>query len=130
MTSYLLDTSVLLDFLKGKRHAVEILQNLKGKLTSSVVCLAELYDGIYRSHNKEQQEKLILEFFNNLDTYYNVDEQVAKKFGELRAELKQQGNIIEDIDLFIAATCLVYNLTLITFNKRHFSHIEGLLILK
>ena len=40
--------------------------------------------------------------------------------------LKKQGNIIEDIDLFIAATCIVYDLTLITFNQKHFLHIPDL----
>ena len=32
----------------------------------------------------------------------------------------------EDIDIFIAATCLVYDLTLITNNVKHFLHIDNL----
>jgi len=129
MKSYLLETSFIIDYLKDKNDAVKLLHNVNGRLTSSVICLAELYDGVTRSNNKEQQGKLLNEFFNNLDACYAVEEEVAKKFGELRAKLKNQGNIIEDMDLFIAATCLVYDLTLITFNKRHFAHIEDLLLL-
>ena len=128
MTSYLLDTSVIIDYLQDKTYAVELLHNLRGRVTSSVICLAELYDGVNRSKNKTHQEKILTAFFNNLDRYFPVEEQVAKKFGELRARLKQQGNVIEDMDIFIAATCLVYDLTLVTLNKKHLAHIEELKI--
>ncbi len=37
--------------------------------------------------------------------------------------------MIEFRDIFIAATCLVYELPILTFNKRHFKRIKGLEIL-
>lgn len=129
MKAYLVDTSVIIDYLRGKEQAVELLNTIQGELTSSYFCFAELYEGIYRSKNKDKAEKVIQTFFHSLSGVYVLDDQIAKKFGQLRAQLKQQGNVIEDIDLFIAATSLVYNLTLITFNKRHFSHIEELPLL-
>lgn len=129
MKSYLLETSFIIDYLKNKEYAVELLHSLEGSFTSSVVCLAELYEGVNRSNNKQQQENILIEFFNNLDKYFPIEEEVAKKFGELRARLKQQGNIIEDMDIFIAATCLVHDLTLLTLNKKHFTHVRELKIL-
>ena len=37
-----------------------------------------------------------------------------------------KGELIEDADLIISATCIVNDLVLITNNRKHFSRIEGL----
>jgi tRNA(fMet)-specific endonuclease VapC len=129
MKSYLLDSSVIIDYLRGKNSAVDLLNSINEELCSSSVCLAELYEGIYRVQNKLSMEKIVLDFFRSLSKLYPVDEKIAKKFGEIRAKLKLQGTIIEDIDIFIAATCLVYGLILITNNVKHFSRIKNLNIL-
>lgn len=126
MTSYLLDTSVIIDYLRGKETAVSLLDNIEGELFSSYICMAEIYEGVYRVSNKEKIEDAAVNFFASLSGIYGVDESVAKKFGEIRAELKKKGILIEDLDLLIAATCLVYDLTLITFNYKHFSRIDKL----
>ncbi len=126
MRSYCIETSVIIDYLRGKEQATALLESLDGTLSSSYVCFAELYDGLSRITNSTKQEEAVQTFFNSLDVIYGLDQEVAKKFGELRAVLKQEGNIIEDFDLLIAATCIVYNLTLVTFNKKHFSHIKEL----
>lgn len=128
MKSYLIETSVIIDYLKGKEEARALIKSLKGNLTSSYFCLAELYEGISRVKEQKAHEQTALVYFQSLKAVYGLDLKIAKKFGELRARLKKQGAIIEDIDLFLAATCLVYDLTLITFNKRHFSHVEELAI--
>ena len=128
MRSYCIETSVIIDYLRGKEQATALLESLDGTLSSSYVCFAELYDGLSRITNSTKQEEAVQTFFNSLDGIYGLDQEVAKKFGELRAVLKQDGNIIEDFDLLIAATCIVYNLTLVTFNKKHFSHIKELIL--
>lgn len=129
MKSYLLDTSIIISYLQGRDNSVKLLNNIEGELTSSYVCLAELYEGIYRVRNKLEIEKSVTDFFKSLSALYSIDEKVAKQFGEIRAKLKIGGNVIEDIDIFIAATCLVYDLTLITHNEKHFSRIKNLEIL-
>jgi len=129
MKSYLLDTSVIINYLQGKDHVVSLLNNIEGELTSSYMCLAELYEGVSRVKNKLEVEKSITDFFKSLSGLYTVDEKVAKQFGAIRAKLKLRGDVIEDIDIFIAAICLVYDLTLITHNVKHFSRIDSLKIL-
>lgn len=129
MKSYLLDTSIIISYLQGKNDVTELLNDMEGELTSSYVCLAELYEGINRVKNKLEIEKSVIDFFTSLSELYTVDEEVAKQFGKIRAILKIGGNVIEDIDIFIAATCLVYDLTLITHNVKHFSRINNLEIL-
>src|SRR5579859_2688565 len=122
MRSYLVETSVIIDYLRGKEQATSLLDSIDGNLSSSYICVAELYEGLYRITNRTKQEQAVQTFFNSLDLIYGLDREVAQKFGELRAALKQRGNVIEDFDLLLAATCIVYNLILITFNTKHFSH--------
>ena len=129
MKSYLVDTSVIISYLQGKVNVVKLLNEIEGELTSSYICLAELYEGVSRVKNRSEIEKSVMDFFKSLSKLYTVDERVAKQFGEIRAKLKVAGNVIEDIDIFIAATYLVYDLTLITHNTKHFSRINNLKIL-
>lgn len=126
MKSYLLDTSIIIDYLRGKPEAVELLNNIDGELCSSYICLAELYEGVYRVSNKEETAKEVTDFFASLSSVYGIDEKIAQKFGETRAYLKKKGSIIEDLDLLLAATCLVHELILITLNQKHFSHVDSL----
>ena len=46
--------------------------------------------------------------------------------GHLVARLRQQGQLIPDMDLFIASTALEYELTLLTRNVRHFERVPDL----
>ena len=128
MKSYLLDTSIIISYLQGKNDIVKLLNNIEGELTSSYVCLAELYEEIIRVRNRLEAEKSVTDFFKSLSELFEVDKKVAKQFGEIRAKLKMGGKVIEDIDIFIAATCLVYDLTLITHNVKHFSRVDNLKI--
>ena len=52
-------------------------------------------------------------------------EAVLDKASEIYANLKQQGRLLPDADIFIAAVALTYNLTLVTADK-HFDRIEDL----
>ena len=49
--------------------------------------------------------------------------------GKKTAFLKKRGEIIEDMDIMIAATCISNNLILITSNKKHFQRVKGLEVL-
>jgi predicted nucleic acid-binding protein len=53
---------------------------------------------------------------------------VLKKqpFGEIKAQLRKEGMLLEDVDLLIAATARVQGLTLVTNNQDHFGRISGL----
>lgn len=126
MKKYLLDTSVIIAYLRGKKDIVDRIDNISSELTSSYICLSELYEGIYRVREKEQAEKAVLSFFQGLSEVYGIDSEIARQFGLLRGSLKNKGEVIEDMDIFLAATCLAYNLTLVTLNTKHFSRIPGL----
>lgn len=126
MKGFFLDTSIIIDYLRGKKETIERVDKIEGELSSSFLCLAELYEGIYRARNSGKLEKDVTNFFKGLDYIYGIDERIAKIFGETRANLKKQGNVLEDIDIFLAATCIENNLVMLTQNKRHFQRVEDL----
>ena len=105
------------------------MENLEGESASSFVCMAELYEGVVRSRNSQEEENNLVTFFSMLNNVFGIDNEIAEKFGEIRSALKKSGNVIEDMDLLIAATCIANGLTLITHNKKHFSRIPELKIL-
>lgn len=53
----------------------------------------------------------------------NFDENIGKIFGNIKADLKNKGQLINDSDLFIAATAISNNMILVTNNERHFKRI-------
>lgn len=128
MKRYFIETSVIVSFLRNKGNAIEVVENLEGELTSSFVCLAELYEGIFRVKDRSRAEKAVLNFFTGLSEVYGLDGEIAESFGQIRAELKRGGKVIEDLDILLAATCLAHNLTLVTYNAKHFKRVDNLKI--
>jgi tRNA(fMet)-specific endonuclease VapC len=51
---------------------------------------------------------------------------LMETFGSLKADLERRGSTVDDFDLVIASTALVFNYTLVTNNERHFRFIPGL----
>jgi predicted nucleic acid-binding protein len=100
----LIDTSVLIDFLRGK------MENLGDSI--SVISLME----VLRVLNKEKRLKVLKEL-GGIYTVYPIDEKVALEYAELYYELRNKGKVIADLDLIIASTAKVYNEKLITRDK-------------
>ena len=59
-------------------------------------------------------------------TLLPVDHDVSHKFGEVQAQLYDQGQPAATADLLIAATALVHGLTLITANTQDFANVPEL----
>jgi len=67
----------------------------------------------------------VLDFFNDV-TFLDVDRDVSRKFGEIRAAQLDQGQLTPEMDLLIASTALVHGLTLVTHNAQDFANVPGL----
>lgn len=122
---YLLDADYLIYFLKGEKQAIEVIKNLQDfKLYTSVICVGEVLEGLYYGKKKKYLKifKSFLESLNVLD----INRQVMEQFALLRGKLRQQGKLLDNFDLLIASTCLVYDLTLVSANKTHFCRIPEL----
>lgn len=90
-----------------------------------MVSIAEIYDGIFGSRDPVKYEERFKEFLTGV-TVIEIAEDVCKKFGELRNELRKKGKLIGDFDLLIASTALINNLTILTDNLEHYDKIKGL----
>jgi predicted nucleic acid-binding protein len=126
MKRYLLDTSIIVAILRYKPGAADYVTGLAGELNTSYISVAELYEGINRVENKKIVEKGVLDFCAGLSEVFGLDLEIAQKFGEIKSRLLKKGNVIEDLDMLIAATAMAGNMALVTLNAKHFERIEGL----
>ena len=124
--SYLLDSDVTADYLKGLPQPVQQIRGLVGSgIGISIITYGEILDGIAGSYNPKAAEQVFRQFLR-LAVVLPLNRSVMRHFATERRRLRLSGQKIDDMDLLIAATALHHNLTLITRNVRHFSRIQGL----
>ncbi|MGH3147518.1 MAG: type II toxin-antitoxin system VapC family toxin [Rubrobacter sp.] len=110
----LLDTDVLVEYLRGWQKAVKYLESLTADLYISVISVAELFAGV-----KGEEEERSLEQFLLVFTALPVTERVARLGGLYRLEYRpSHGTGLADA--LIAATAEENGFSLVTFNQRHF----------
>ncbi len=122
MNKILLDSSVVVDFIRMKNRDFTILQHLadkKYKLCISIITHTELYAGksIWKSSVARKELELILSGLQIL----KLEEKISQKAGELRS-LYNTGIA----DAIIASTALNHKLELATLNMKDFEEIKGL----
>lgn len=128
MIKYLLDTDILIYWTKNTLSIVEnIVSHDPKSLTASIISRTELYYGAYRSHHMEKNLHTIKRLTQEI-RFLPISEDVEKQFGKLKADLRKEGNLIEDFDILIAATAIVNNCILVTNNVRHFARFTELKI--
>lgn len=124
--SYLLDTDWFIQALNGRLLAAQTLRRLEGsRIAVSLATVAEVYEGAYRSSNP-RAHLVSVRHFLSIYYVYGLDDAIAERFGELRAYLRRRGERIPDFDLLIAATALEYDLTVLTFDRKHYSRVPDL----
>ena len=128
MVTYLIDSDRVIPFLRGRTAALELIASLDPLgLAISVITYAEVSEGVDSGRAGERQSAGWREFLKFVDVI-PVDRAVADRFAAIRAELRASGMLIPDMDLWIAATALTHDLTLVTGNLRHFDRVPGLRI--
>lgn len=118
--SLVLDTSILIDVLRGDRAAVAYLHGLALIPACSEVTRVEIVRGL-RSSERTEAERL----FQAL-RWVPVDEPLARRAGELGRRWDRHRPGISLADLAIAATAQQLDAELATTNVRHFPMFEGL----
>ncbi len=123
---FLLDTDTCVFALRGRTSVRDRLAAVDlEQVTLSIITLAELRYGASCSTRPEVNHQAIDDFVSAL-AVLGVDAETARAFGDVKAQLRQEGKLIEDLDLLIAATARAYDLTLVTNNIAHFDRISGL----
>jgi len=123
---YLLDTNICIYLLNGNialRNRVAKIGLYLIAISNSI--LAELYFGAYNSEKAAENLKRI-ELFKKDLRILSDSEESAMLFGKIKADLKSEGNMIEDFDILIASIAMANNCAVVTNNDKHFSRIENL----
>ena len=122
---YLVDSDVLINFLKGEQDAVDTIKRLQVQsLYISIISVGEILEGLLETKNKKKLNSF-KELLKSL-TVVNIDFVVIEKFASVRKFLRKKGLLIDNLDLLIASTCLAYDLSLVTRNTNHFKRIPDL----
>ena len=117
MAIFLLDTTVLIDALKGEGGRDQLLDDLLARRNLLACCsinVTEVYAGM-RPHEAEVTEALLRSL-----KFYEVTWDIARKAGELKNEWAKKGFTLFLPDVTIAAVALTHGLTLMTDNRKDF----------
>jgi predicted nucleic acid-binding protein len=115
MRPVLVDTDVLINFLRGKQQAKEFLLsqlNNSIPILCSVITVAEIYAGM-RPHELEKTRGLL----DSLEII-PVTRNIAEKAGHYKQTIKSHS--LELDDCLIAATAHLHKASLATGNVRHY----------
>lgn len=115
---YLLDTSVIIDALNGKRNRAQLLDELVMTGGHSFGCcsinVTEVYAGM-RPHEESGTERLLGSF-----ALLPVTFAVARLAGLLKREHSKRGKVLTVPDATIAAVAIHHGFPLITDNVKDF----------
>ena len=121
--AYLIDTDIIIFALRGDKTVLAKFEENKSiPISISMITYAELVFGAKRSGN-EQKNMLKV---NRIREIYPVEELnigIMELFADIKANMYSKAMRIEDLDLFIAATAIYNDLTLVTNNTKHFKNI-------
>ncbi len=127
MLKYMLDTNMVIYVIKRRPLEVLNMFNLNiGRMCVSSITVGELYYGAEKSAYPERNLSVIDDFLSRLKVV-DYTPQNAAHYGNIKAELSKQGNLIGENDLHIAAHARSEGLILVSNNLREFERVSGLI---
>ncbi|MGH2354525.1 MAG: type II toxin-antitoxin system VapC family toxin [Chloroflexota bacterium] len=127
--SDLLDTDTCVAILRGVQAVARRVAQLPPThvVYVSVISVAELFFGAQLSAQPDASEQAVRSLLSGMQVL-PLREAEAETFAKLMAHLRRVGAIISDNDLYIAATALVGQHTIVTHNLAHFRRVPGLAV--
>jgi tRNA(fMet)-specific endonuclease VapC len=123
---YLFDTDHAIALLRSHpalRSRIEGLPDA-AELYTSVITAAELFYGAYAAGEPTRRVDEVKRFLADVDVL-GLDLEAGEIYGRLKAELRAQGQLIADNDLYIACIALRHGLILLTGNTRHYQRLPN-----
>jgi len=123
-----LDTSVLIDNLRGKKQTVEFVRGLEEAgtvLSTTTVNSFELYYGAYRSKKRVKNLAATKALLTRL-VLLDLTDESSNEAGRILALLEDAGDLIGFRDALIAAIATTNDMPLATRDTDHFSRIPDL----
>jgi tRNA(fMet)-specific endonuclease VapC len=124
--SFLLDTNTLSAHLRRPAGLAHRFFQYSGRLYTSSICLGELYVWAYSRRDPAPMIASIEKLLQYEVTPIAFDDDCARRFGQLRVDLRRQGLDKDTVDLMIASVASVHDLTLVSHNTADFQDIPGL----
>jgi predicted nucleic acid-binding protein len=115
----LVDTDVLVDYLRGYAPAIAFVQEHALRMTFSAITVAELHAGA------RSAETALLDELDRLFPIIPVTREIARAGGLLQAEYGRSHGL-GLADALVAATAKQHGLLLNTLNVKHFPMFPGL----
>ena len=129
MMTYALDTNIISFLLK---ESPAVVSNVRDALSSQnkLVIPPIVYYEVRRGLLSKDTPVLTPSFnrFCQKVPIVQIKQDTLEVAAKIYATLKKAGQLIDDADILIAASCLVHDYTLVTDNTRHFNRVEGLKI--
>ena len=122
MIDHLIDTNVFSEIFKGNADVKKFVEGFENSIDSTVY--VECLQG-----SKSNREKLIIKkYLSHFPIYYHPPSISKQTIALIDQYSNSHGLFLPDAQ--IAAVCLEYNLTLLTYNVDDFKFIKGLKWLK
>ncbi len=128
----LADTTLLIDFLRGKENAVMMVEEIErsGTLFTTEINVFELMIGIYAgSENVEVHTQKMLGILSKL-VVLSLDRLATIRAAKIAGDLIKTGQKIEGTDSLIAGIALSNGINeIVTRNKSHFDRISEIKVI-
>lgn len=114
------------DYLDDRREARTLLAPFfeARAIATSIIVLGEIYEGLLGDAQRSPKLSTLHDVLGAVPAL-TIDRETARGFADIRFALRRSGQMINDHDIWIAATALQHDLTLIT-RDNHFERIPGL----
>ena len=125
----LIDGSVL---IAHERGGLDLPQRISGREEEpfflSVITASELLHGAHRARDRGTRARRSAFVEGVLDALplLPIDRATARMHAQLWADLGEEGSLIGPHDLWLAASCLMHDLRMVTANAREFRRVAGL----
>ncbi len=123
-----LDSTIIIDYLKGLPEAVQTIQSLllkEEKLKTTLFNYYEVFFGELAFGKKGGSAAIVPAFLESLEIVF-PSIPTMQKSAEIRLELQKKGKLVGNTDLFIAGIVISNAEILYTKNAKHFLNIPGL----
>ncbi|MBD3248694.1 PIN domain-containing protein [Candidatus Woesearchaeota archaeon] len=119
-----LDTTFLIDFLKGKKETLKIIKSKEDLLTTQI----NMYEVIRGAFLRDNPSELLKaeQLFENIKVL-QIDDDAVIRSADIFSDLVKNGKMVPDSDCMTAGTALSKGVNkIVTRNKEHFKRMKGI----
>ncbi len=126
-STILLDSSIIIEFFRKSKKERSVFHQLASDYMFSVSVITDFEIRIGLKSNRQKIEYQML--MSNIQIL-PLDQSSIDHAVRIYADLKKKNALLELADLLIGATAIRYSLPLATLNRKHFSRIENIELVK